>query len=76
MLVVLPIVAFMFLLSTDIVNNQKSLLHIMTHCDKKPRGKVGRSEISVYQALLYSPTESLGTRLGCDNTCKLEDVAT
>ena len=24
----------------------------MTHCDKKPRGKVGGSAISVYQALL------------------------
>ena len=35
----------------------------MTHCDKKPRGKVGGSAISVYQALLHSPTESLGTRL-------------
>ena len=53
----------MFLLSTDIVNNQKSLLHIRTHCDKKPCGKVGGSVISVYQALLHSPTESLGTRL-------------
>ena len=63
-LVVFPIVAFMSLLSTDIVKSQKSLLHIMTHCDKKPRGKVGGSAISVYQALLHSPTESLGTRLG------------
>ena len=36
----------------------------MTHCDKKPRGKVGGSAISVYQALLHPHTESLGTRLG------------
>ena len=35
----------------------------MTHCDKKPRGKVGGSAISVYQALLHPPIESLGTRL-------------
>ena len=35
----------------------------MTHCDKKPRGKVGGSVISVYLALLHPPTESLGTRL-------------
>ena len=35
----------------------------MTHCDKKPRGEVGGSAISVYQALLHLPTESLGTRL-------------
>ena len=46
-----------FLLSTD---NQNI---IMTHCDKKPRGKVGGSAISVYQALLHPPIESLGTRL-------------
>ena len=32
----------------------------MTHCDKKPRGKVGGSAISVYQALLHPHTESLG----------------
>ena len=32
----------------------------MTHCDKKPRGKVGGSAISAYQALLHPPTESLG----------------
>ena len=37
-------------------------MHV-THCDKKPRGKVGGSAISVYQALLHSPIESLGTRL-------------
>ena len=31
-----------FLLSTDICKQSKiSLLHIVTHCDKKPRGKVG-----------------------------------
>ena len=35
----------------------------MTHCDKKPRGKVGGSAISVYQALLHLPIESLGTKL-------------
>ena len=35
----------------------------MTHYDKKPRGKVGGSAISVYQALLHPLTESLGTRL-------------
>ena len=35
----------------------------MTHCDKKTRGKVGGSAISVYQALLHPHTESLGTRL-------------
>ena len=35
----------------------------MTHCDRKPRGKVDGSAISVYQALLHSATESLGTRL-------------
>ena len=40
----------------------------MTHCDKKPRGKVGGSAISVYQALLHPPTESLGTRLGAVRT--------
>ena len=45
------------------VNNQISLLHIVTHCDKKPCGKVGGSAISVYQALLHPPIESLGTRL-------------
>ena len=50
----------MFLLSTDYVNNQNI---IVTHCDKKPRGKVGGSAISVYQALLHPPIESLGTRL-------------
>ena len=49
----------MFLLSTDYVNNQ----NIVTHCDKKSRGKVGGSAISVYQALLHPHIESLGTRL-------------
>ena len=38
------------LVALDYVNNQNV---IMTHCDKKPRGKVGRSLISVYQALLH-----------------------
>ena len=42
----------MFLLSTDYLNSQNI---IITHCDKKPRGKVGGSAISVYQALLHPP---------------------
>ena len=53
MLLVSPLVAFIvavFLLSTDYVNNQND---IVTHCDKKPREKVGGSVISVYQALLH-----------------------
>ena len=50
----------MFLLSTDYVNNQNI---IITYCDKKPRGKAGGSAISVYQALLHPPIESLGMRL-------------
>ena len=49
----------MFLLSAEYVNNQLSLLHndVMTLCDKKPRGKVGGSAISVYQALLHTHRE-------------------
>ena len=62
-LVVSPIVAFMFLLCFAINRYCKQSNIIITHCDKKPGGKVGGSAISVYQVLLHSPIESLGTRL-------------
>ena len=35
----------------------------MTQCDMKPRGKVGGSAISVYQAPLPPQRASIGTRL-------------
>ena len=47
----------MFLISTHYINNQNIVItNCETHCDKKPRGKVGGSVISVYQALLHPPT--------------------
>ena len=49
----------------DLVHEARGLHALTITCDKKPRGKVGGSAISVYQALLHPrpPTESQGTSL-------------